>query len=338
MKVRLFIRSLLVVLTALTVSTVMAQDSETPKCTAGFRLITHAMGKVCVSEQPQRVVTLEWSYTEDVLALGVQPVGVADIKGYDNWVKIPIALDASVQDVGTRQQPNLEVIAKLNPDLIITPDFRLADNYDELSAIAPTLVFAPYPTDGSSHYDEMINTMQTLATALGRESQGQAVLQHLNDHYAAAKAALEQSGHGGESFILSQGWNDEQVATFRLFTENAMAVQILERIGLKNAWNDAPQQYGYTEVGIEGFAQLANSDFNFFYVAQGEDNTLFEQSALWSKLPFVQNGHTYWMGGDVWLFGGPYSAELLVDTVLTRLGVPLPSATLEPTAEVSATP
>lgn len=326
-------RSLVIGLTALTVSTAQAQD-DAAKCAAGLRLVSHTMGSACVVEQPQRVVALEWTYVEDLLALGVQPIGVADIEGYNQWVKTPVALSADVIDVGTRQEPNLEAIARLKPDLILTPDFRLHENYDELSAIAPTLVFAPYPTDGSSHYDEMIGTLTTLATAVNREVEGEAALQRLNDHYAAAKSALEAAGRGGEPFILSQGWNDEQVATFRLFTENAMSVQILERIGLTNGWNDAPQQYGYTEVGIEGFAPLAEKDFNFFYVAQGDDNSLFEQSPLWGKLPFVQNGHAYWMGGDVWLFGGPYSAELLVNTVLTKMGVPLPTA--EPTAEATA--
>ncbi len=335
MKAGLLARLVLIGLATLTASTASAQDADAPTCAAGNRLIKHALGAACVTEQPQRVVALEWTYVEDVLALGVQPVGIADIEGYNDWVRTPIALAANVTDIGDRSEPNLEAIARLKPDLIITADFRSDANYDALSAIAPTLVFAPYPTDGSSHYEEMISTLGTLATALGREAEGQAALKHLNDHYAAAKTALEQAGFSGESFILSQGWTYEQVATFRLFTENAMAVEILEHIGLKNAWADQPQQYGYTEIGIEGFTQLIDSDFSFFYVAQGEDNTFFEDSPLWSKLPFVQNGHAYWMGGNVWLFGGPFSAELLVDTVLTKLGVLLPNATAAPTAEAT---
>src|SRR5690242_17122902 len=64
---------------------VRAQDA---KCSAGFRLIEHVGGKTCITENPQRVVALEWTYVEDLLALGVQPVGIADIEGYKAWVKI----------------------------------------------------------------------------------------------------------------------------------------------------------------------------------------------------------------------------------------------------------
>lgn len=315
----------------------LVQAQETT-CEDGFRLIRHVAGETCVSEEAQRVVALEWTYVEDVLALGVQPVGIADIKGYTSWVKIPVELSEEVVDVGTRQEPNLELITSLNPDLIIAAGFRTAQNYDELSAIAPTIVFNPYPEDLTvSQYDEMLNTFQTIAAALNREAEAEDVLQGMTDHFEAAAAALEEAGRGEESFILSQGWNTDNLATFRLFTDNAMAVQILEQIGLENAWDDAPQLYGYTEIGIEGFAELNDRDFNFFYVAQDADNDIFADSPLWSGLNFVQNERDYWLGGDAWLFGGPLSAQVLVDGVLQSMGVELPAAdaTAEPTLEVT---
>jgi ferric hydroxamate transport system substrate-binding protein len=309
-----------------------AQD--TIECEAGFRLVEHTMGSVCVVETPQRVVALEWTYVENLLALGVQPVGVADIEGFNTWVKIPIALDEDVVDVGDRSEPNLEVIAELSPDLIIMLTYNAGEIFDDLSAIAPTLVFNPYPEDVTiSQYGEMTTTFNTIATTLNREAEGQAVLAHMEATYDRAQSALEAAGRGGEAFILSQGWTYDNVATFRLFTDNGMAVQILEQIGLENAWDAAPHPYGFTEIGIEGFAELRELDFNFFYVAQDSDNDFLEESPLWNSLNFVQLDKAYWMGGDVWLFGGPLSAELLVETVLTNMGIELPEA--EATPEVT---
>lgn len=320
-KLRLF--TLISLLVLLTFGVTHAQD--TTECPEGSTLFTHTMGETCVPANPQRVVALEWTYVEDLLALGIQPVGIADIEGYNEWVKIPVALDDTVVDVGDRSEPNLEIIAQLKPDLIIGVNFRLAENYDDLSAIAPTLVFNPYPDDLTvSQYAEMTTTFSTIATAVNRETEGQAVLAHMEDTYARAQAALEAAGREGEAFIVSQGWTYDSVATFRLFTDNAMAVQILEQIGLENAWDDAPQLYGFTEIGIEGFADLKDQAFNFFYVAQDSDNEFFANSPLWSNLAFVEAQQAYWMGGDVWLFGGPLSAEALVETVLTSMGIELP--------------
>jgi ABC-type Fe3+-hydroxamate transport system substrate-binding protein len=178
----------------------------------------------------------------------------------------------------------------------------------------------------------MTTTFTTIAAALNREAEAQQVLVHMQETYASAEAALEAAGHDGEPFILSQGWTYDNIATFRLFTDNAMAVQILDQIGLENAWDDAPQQYGYTEIGIEGFAELRDTDFNFFYVAQSSDNDFFEESPLESSLAFVESARAYWVGSDVWLFGGPLSAEVLVETVLQAMEIELPVATPEATS------
>lgn len=321
----LFFAALAALLIMLAQTSVYAQDT----CEAGTRQVEHVMGVACVPENPQRVVALEWRFVENLLALGIQPVAVADINGYHRWVKIPLELSADTVDIGTRNEPNLEAIAALNPDLIIGVAFRLTENYDDLSAIAPTLVFDPYPADLSSQYDEMLTSFRQMAAAVNREVEAEAVLAHMDMHFAEARNALESAGRLGESFILSQGWVTDGTATFRLFTDNAMAVQFLERIGLANAWADAPQLYGYTEVGIEGFAELNEKTFNFFYVAQNEANDEFAASPLWSSLKFVQDEQAYWLGGDVWMFGGPLSAEVLVDTVLQAMGVEWTTATVQ---------
>lgn len=312
-----------------------ASAQDTVECADGERAFEHALGTACLPETVERVVTLEWSYTEDVLALGVQPVGVADIAGYEGWVKIPVALDESVPDVGTRQEPNLEQIAALNPDLIIAPASRVSENFDDLSAIAPTLAFNAYPTDGTAHYDEMTNTFRTIAEALNREDEAEQVLTDVEAYFEAAASALEDAGYGDATFVLAQGFMSSDVPTFRLFTDNAMAVEILTRLGLDNAWDDAPQLYGFSTVDMEGIAGISG-DTNFIYVAQDDYQTAMAESALWNSVPFVANGNAIWIGGDAWLFGGPLSAATLVDTVLEGFGVALPEVTPEATAEATA--
>lgn len=327
MQKRFHIGLWLVILALLAVLPVSAQDTTT--CAEGQRLIVHAAGEICVAETVERVVALEWTHAEDLLALGIQPVGVADIEGYKSWLKIPLTLADTVTDVGTRQEPNLEVITSLEPDLILAVSFRTGQNYEALSAIAPTLVFDPYPVDGT-HFDEMVTTFNTIAQATNREPEGAAVLEAMNASFAEAHAALEAAGRAGETFILSQTFLSSEVPTFRLFTQNALAVQVLERIGLVNAWDDAPQQYGFSTVDFEGMAGI--EDTNFLYVAQDDYNQSLTELPLWQGLPFVAAGHAYWLGGDAWLFGGPLSMEVVVDTVLATMGVEISQS--EETASV----
>ena len=67
---------------------------------------------------PHRVVALEWLPVELLMALGVQPYGVADIVNYRLWVNEP-RLPESVIDVGLRTEPNLELLAQMKPSLLV---------------------------------------------------------------------------------------------------------------------------------------------------------------------------------------------------------------------------
>ncbi len=289
---------------------------------ASFPLtITHARGETTLERPAERVVALEWTYVENLLALGVQPVGVADISGYNDWVQIPVALDAGVQDVGTRQAPDLERIAALKPDLILAPSFRVDANYDALNAIAPTLAFDPYPANTSlTQYDEMVQTFQTIARVVGREQEGARVLAAMEQTFSTQAERIKAAGQAGAPFVLAQAFSGGNGAQVRLFTENALAVQIVERLGLENAWQDTTfQQYGFSTVSVEALPQLGEA--HFFYVVQDDDNVFATDMIrpLWESLPFVRAGNAHPLGGDTWLFGGPLSAEVLSEKVTAAL-------------------
>jgi ABC-type Fe3+-citrate transport system substrate-binding protein len=81
----------------------------------------------------------------ELLELGIQPAGVADIAGHNKYVNIAPKLVDSVVEVGTHQEPNLEAIAKIKPDLILGVQQRHAGIYQTLSSISKTMLFNPYP-------------------------------------------------------------------------------------------------------------------------------------------------------------------------------------------------
>jgi iron complex transport system substrate-binding protein len=297
-----------------------ATESPTAQPEPITHTIKHSLGETTIAGVPQRIVALEWTYVEDLLALGVQPVGVADIEGYNDWVKIPIALSPEAVDVGTRGEPNLETLVGLKPDLIITVAFRSTENYDELSAIAPTLAFDPYPTDDNlTQYDEMRQTFLTIADVVDRRTEGEAVLATMEQKFAEAEARLEAEGLTGQKFVLSQAWSYDGNIGLRLFTDNGMATQIVEQIGLENGWEGGFQQYGFSDATIETLPTLG--DTRFFYVVQSDDPLLSLDTVkpVWDSLEFVKNGHAYPLGGDTWLFGGPLSAEAVVNIVVSAL-------------------
>ncbi|WP_143167858.1 ABC transporter substrate-binding protein [Chroogloeocystis siderophila] len=104
------------------------------------RIVEHAMGKTCVPLNPQRVVTIDPFSLENVLAFGIQPVGVA---ASSDWLEDRDYLRDSllnIETVGDFTQPSLEKILTLKPDLILglTEDKKI---YSQLMQIAPTILF-----------------------------------------------------------------------------------------------------------------------------------------------------------------------------------------------------
>lgn len=285
-------------------------------------IVEHAMGTEEFTSVPSKVVVLEWSLAEAVLALGVQPVGTADIKGYSNWVKIDPKFNADVVDVGTRQEPNLEAIAALQPDLILTVDFRAANYYEQLKGIAPTIVFgSEFEENLKDPYTYMVNTFQTIAEVLGKTEEANNVLANLEQVITDEKQKLADAGKAGEKFVISQAWTNQNAAVMRLFTYNSMASQLLEKVGLVNAMpTDVFQPNGFETADVEGLVKV--QDANFLYVAQAEDNpfeTVLKDNPVWNGLTFVKEERHYGLGGDMWLFGGPLSAELVVQKAVQLL-------------------
>ncbi|MDF2668009.1 MAG: periplasmic binding protein [Paenibacillus sp.] len=287
-----------------------ASASPTP---AASKSIKHAGGTTELKTTPKKVVALEWVYAEDVLALGVQPVGVADITGYKSWVNIKTVLGADVVDVGTRQEPSLEKIASLKPDLIIGVSFRHKAIYDKLTAIAPTVLFEPYPAEGQgSQYQEMEETLKTIANALDKKSEGETVLKNMNAAFTKAADKLKAAKKDGSEFALAQAFTSKDIPAIRIFTNQSMAAEILQKIGLKNAFQSTKfEVYGYSESTVEALPAIQKA--NFLYVVNDKDNIFTNQlkdNPVWKGLAFVKENRTYSLGGGTWLFGGPLSAEV----------------------------
>lgn len=290
------------------------ENAEKPEAAQQTRTIKHVMGETEITGTPQRIVALEWLYAEDMLALGVQPVGIADMEGMNKWVNIPIEIGADVTDVGTRQEPNLEIIASLKPDLIIGLKSNLESNYASFSNIAPTLVFDPYPAEGQGdQYQEMISTFNTIADVLDKKDEAKQVLRDLEQTYSESKAKLEAAGMTDKPFVLAMGYSNQNAVTFRISTDNALAVKILEHIGLTNAYKPEKfEVYGFTSTDVEALPAL--QDANFLHIIQESDNVIENQlkdNPVWNGLNFVKESCVYALGGDMWPYGGPLSAQTM---------------------------
>ena len=281
--------------------------------------ITGTNGEVTLDKPAKKIVVLEWTYAEDLLALGIQPAGMADIQEYHNWVNIDAELSDDVADVGGRQEPNLEAIGALEPDLIIGVSFRHDAMLADLEKIAPTVIFNPYPEDESMDlYQEMTTTFNEIAKVVDKTDEAKKVLSDLDAKYDEAKTKIDDANLPTKDVILTLAYTGPQAPEIRVFTPNSMASQIIEKIGLKNVHiPDQFEVFGSSTFNVEGLTKY--EDANYLYSVQDTDNVYDKQlkdNAVWKNLNFVKEDRLYDIGGDTWLYGGPLSAETMLNKIV----------------------
>jgi iron complex transport system substrate-binding protein len=284
-----------------------AEPTTTAAPTGETRLIHHAMGETAVPVGPQRVVVLDSGELDAVLALGVKPVGSFTLFEGSDFLSYLHDQMEGVQPVGTIGQPNLEAIAALQPDLILSNKTRHEDIYDQLSAIAPT-VFAE--AVGLPWQENFL----LYAQALGREAEGAAVV-------AAYHARLEEfKARMGERL-------DTQISVIRVVADGVRILQQRMYIGviLRDAGLARPPLQSVDDrFQLVSFEQIPEMDGDVIFVSYyGQtDEALQDLLAhpLWQANEAVAAGKAYVVDDDVWHVGlGYIAANLVIDDLWCHL-------------------
>lgn len=153
--------------------------------------VEHRLGETVVPEQPERVVSVGVSEQDILLELGVVPVGITEWYGEQPDATWPWAHDllngAHPEVLSTADGFEFEKVAALKPDLIVGTNASMSKkDYELFSAIAPTISNFEGSTRYFSPWQEQ--TIQ-IARALGREADGQQLIDDLEGEYAEVAAA-----------------------------------------------------------------------------------------------------------------------------------------------------
>ncbi|RQR39476.1 iron-siderophore ABC transporter substrate-binding protein [Burkholderia sp. Bp8994] len=277
--------------------------------------------------RPQRVVALDFMFAESVIALDLVPVGMADTAFYPGWLGYQSDRLAHVADIGSRQEPGLEAIAAVKPDLIIGVGFRHAPIFAALDRIAPTILFQFSPNvseDGVpvTQFDWMRQIFRTIGRVTGREARAQAVEAQLDAGIARNAARLAAAGRGGEHIALLQdlGLPDRYWA----YTGNSTSAGLARALGL-DPWPKKPTREGTLYVTSADL--LRQRDLAVLFVtATGMDVPLSSKldSPVWRFVPALRERRIALVERNIWGFGGPMSALKLAD-VMTDTMLKLPA-------------
>ena len=290
-----------------TTTTSQAQETTTTAAVPATRVISHAMGDTEVSANPTRIVVLDNNSIENVLALGIEPVGAAVARldfGFPPHL-VAQGFLTNTESVGAIAEPNLETIASLEPDLILSDKASHEAIYGLLSEIAPTvfveMVSQPWK-------ENLVLTGETL----NRQADAQAVIEAYDARVAEVQALVGEPGT--ISFI--RVYPDR----IRIYLRQSFAGIILEDVGLTRPELQSMDEFRI-QVTQEGYATV-DAD-HIFATARGDEAeaalAALTNDPIWSQLKGVRDGNVH-VVGDYWIGVGPMSAELVLDDITAALG------------------
>jgi iron complex transport system substrate-binding protein len=259
---------------------------------------------------PERVVVLAQGELDAAIALGVVPVGGPRL---ENAAGGPLEYlkDYDFEIVGTLDEPNLEAVAALQPDLILSNVIYHAKIHDKLMKIAPTVYGGFQDTLGYSWKENFL----LYAEALGKLDEAEQMLEDWEARAAELGEELAEAGVKPEISMVRFLPGET-----RVYQKENFIGRILDDVGLPR-----PKAQDVDEFALYPSVEqieVMEGDI-IFYANYGppSDTTQGEVtgSPLWRTLPAVQNGCAFEVVDDVWYAGISIIAANLVLDELERI-------------------
>ncbi|MFG1818173.1 Fe(3+) dicitrate ABC transporter substrate-binding protein [Kribbella sp. NPDC049174] len=267
----------------------VSPDVNLEQCGKESRTVKHDLGTTTITGSPTKVVALEYSFVDALVAVGMSPVGVADD---DQPERIIPALRDKVgeyKSVGLRATPNIQVITALKPDLIVADSGRHKAIYAQLSKIAPTIAYASL----NGNYQQVLDSEMSTAIALNKCDQ---MKTRLSEH-AKLMADLKAQAPADESrkalFVRASDKG------FTGFPPKAYTPGVLAVVGIRSP---LPDESGDASVSLT-LETLVATKPDVMFIAPNDGPTLRDtwvKSPLWKEIPAVKNNATFDVNPNEW--------------------------------------
>ncbi|OMH34050.1 hypothetical protein BGP75_12615 [Motiliproteus sp. MSK22-1] len=269
--------------------------SETRACQA----IEHALGSSCVSQNPLRVAVLDTGELDMVLALGINPIASTTPYQVGQFPQYLPTEHIQIQSLGVVQEPDLEQLMRLKPDLILGSQFRHGRLYTLLSSIAPT-VFSE--SVGASWADNL----RLFARALDKDTEAENLLNEIDRQCQTIRHLYDSKGQPSLSIVRSMQTH------IRLYLPGSFIGELMNRCGLLRPTAQSgkgfarrlrsPQQIDLLEGDIILLSEYSPK--------QGSLVQRWRHSGFWQRL----RGQVYEIDDSYWMLGiGPLAAKQVLD-------------------------
>lgn len=270
--------------------------------------VEHLEGEMTFEEVPEDIVVLDVQFLDHLLALDKQPVGTVYASTDQALPDYLEDLPGDPELLGTYEEPNVELILSLTPDLIIATDAHEGIQ-DQLESIAPTLVF--------DRMEDWKTIQLKMGDILGKRDQAESTIAEYSEKVDALREELSET-MSEETVALIRPRDD----MIRLHTTDHRTSEILYNdLGLKAPELAEDQSDTSSMISIEILPELEADHFFLLQDATNEELTKeFMETSIWQGLKPVQEGHVYEKDTALWVgYYSPLALNIVVDQVAEEL-------------------
>lgn len=270
--------------------------------------VEHDRGETTIGKKPERVVLVHEGAIDPAIELGITPVASVEIP--DASASVPWLADKMTwkQDANLRVdgKANAESIASYDPDLIVFGNGYAEGNiYDELSTIAPTLVFT-WPEDEPVWK----HVLPGLAQATGTSNK----VADIESDYEKRIATIVDELPGIDKLTMNNVMYYQGKLQF-----TTPSVALLD-LGLTKTADEASKKPGES-LSLENINQLTGDIVVVFDPSHGQQE--LEAKSGFSSIPAAKSGAVVWMdttmGFALNTSAGPLSLDYVMDHIRPQL-------------------
>jgi iron complex transport system substrate-binding protein len=264
------------------------------------------IGETTIPARPERVIVLDTGELDNMVALGITPIGVAHPA--DTGIAPDYLDTGEAVDLGAYDALDLEQIKNLEPDLILGTSLRIDDDglKEKLQAIAPT-VLSPRP--GVLWKENFLLN----AAAVGEEEQAQQLLEAYEERAVEVGAEVVEANGGVAPTVSMLRF---MAGRIRLYANDSFIGIVLSDAGLPR-----PPAEDVAELAVEiSPEEITRAEGDWLLWGTYGDPSATEQDAvvdgpLWSEVKAVaQGGVVEEVSDQTWYLGlGVEGAELVLD-------------------------
>ena len=269
-----------------------------PSVSASAYTFTDSLGQKVTVENPQRVVTLMGSFAEIwMLAGGEESLVGTAVDTTDNR---DLGIPEHVVSVGTYQNPNMEEILSLNPDLVLLSadtvrtgnHVALKDSFEAMGI--PAAYFKV------THLEDYLSMLRICAEITGNadtyERNGEAVRREIE------RILADHTAKNSPSVLLMITYS----GGIRPQNSDTMTGRMLAQLGCRNILDEYPSLL--KDFSVERIIEL-DPDY-IFVIPMGNDDTAVrknlqesvESNPAWNSLTAVQSGRYLLLPGEKFVY------------------------------------